>query len=69
MLTSVARHAAGGTGRGEEDKGVTEELDVRLDRRALFLSELLLARVEREPGRNLLSASPSSSSRAAALTS
>jgi hypothetical protein len=49
-LTSVARDTTSGTGRGEEYENVAEELDVRLERRALLLCELLLARVEREPG-------------------
>jgi hypothetical protein len=50
QLTGVTRHTTGRASRGEEDEDITEELDVGLEVRMLLLGELLVARVERDPG-------------------
>jgi hypothetical protein len=48
--TGVTRYAASGASRGEEDEDIAEEVDVVLERGLLVGRELLLRRVELEPG-------------------
>lgn len=39
-LTSVTAHAAGSAGRSEEDNGISQDLDIALERRTLLVREL-----------------------------
>lgn len=49
LLTSVATHTPRSTRRGEQNNGIAQEVDVRLQVCALLVGELGIRRIELDP--------------------
>lgn len=66
LLTSVATHTPRSTRRGEQNNGITQEVDVRLQVCALLVGELGIRRIELDPV-SLLNANHSASTESHSL--